>query len=233
VLFRSKKIVCPVCNREIEVTKVKTKGCKVQSRDTDLCVYYEGINVLFYDVWVCENCGYAALQDKFDNILTRDIHTIRDKISNHWTKRSFIGERDVDQALEAFKLALLNLKVRNAKNSEIAKVCLRIGWLYRSKGDPKEIDFLNFAADAYNAAYQSERFPLDKLDEYTCMYIIAELFRRVGKLNDSVLWFSRIVSSAEARRNPKLIDMARDQYQIAKDQLAEQEGNAEAAMTDA
>ncbi len=227
-LLYNKKVICPVCNREIEVTKVKTKGCRVKSRDTDLCVYYEGINVLFYDVWVCENCGYAALQDKFDNIFTRDIPVIRDKISSHWTRRSFLGERDADHALEAFKLALLNLQVRKAKSSEIAKVCLRIAWLYRAKGDQKEIDFLTFAVDAYNDAYQKERFPLDKLDEYTCMYIIAELYRRIGKLNESVLWFSRIVSSSGARSNPKLIDMARDQYQLAKDQLADTEGSVEA-----
>jgi uncharacterized protein (DUF2225 family) len=161
------------------------------------------------------------LQDKFDSIFTRDIQVIKDKISSHWTRRSFTGERDVDKAIEAFKLALLNLNVRNAKSSELAKVCLRIAWLYRFKEDPKEIEFLNFALDSYNNAYQNERFPLDKLDEFTCMYIIAELYRRVGKLEDSVLWFSRLVASPDARRNPKLIDMARDQYQLAKDKLAE------------
>jgi uncharacterized protein len=221
-LLYNKKIMCPVCNREIEVTKVKTKGCKVKSRDTDMCVHYEDLNVLFYDVWVCENCGYAALQDKFEGLFTRDIATIRDNISKNWVRRSFIGERDSDRAIEAFKLALLTLKVRNAKPSELAKVCLRIAWLYRDKNDSKrEIEFLNFALNSYNEAYLKERFPLDKLDEYTCMYIIAELFRRVGKLEDSIQWFSRIVSSPEARRNPKLIDMARDQYQLAKDQLAE------------
>jgi uncharacterized protein (DUF2225 family) len=154
-------------------------------------------------------------------LFTRDIKVIKDKISSHWTKRSFVGERDADKAIEAFKLALLTLNVRNAKSSELAKVCLRIAWLYRFKGDPKEIEFLNFALNSYNDAYQKERFPLDKLDEFTCMYIIAELFRRVGKLDDAVLWFSRLVASPEARRNPKLIDMARDQYQLTKDQLAE------------
>lgn len=220
-LLYNKKIMCPVCNREIEVTKVKTKACKVKSRDTDMCVHYENLNILFYDVWVCENCGYAALQDKFEGLFTRDIQVIKDKISKHWNKRSFAGERDVKKAIEAFKLALLNLKVRNAKSSELAKICLRIGWLYRDKKDPKELEFLNFALISYNDAYQKERFPLDKLDEITCMYIIAELFRRVGKLDEAILWFSRIVSSAEARKNPKLIDMARDQYQLAKDQLAE------------
>jgi len=221
-LLYNKKVMCPVCNREIEVTKVKTKGCKVKSRDTDMCVHYEDLNVLYYDVWVCENCGYASLQDKFEGIFTRDIPAIRENISKNWVKRSFTGERDVDKALEAFKLALLNLKVRNAKASELAKVCLRIAWLYRDKGDTKkEMEFLNFAVDSYNEAYLKERFPLDKLDEYTCMYIIAELFRRVGKLEESIQWFSRLVSSPEARRNPKLIDMARDQYQLAKDQLAQ------------
>jgi len=219
-LLYNKKIMCPVCNREIEVTKVKTKACKVSSRDTDMCVHYENLNILFYDVWVCANCGYAAQQDKFEGLFTKDAKVIKDKISSHWIQRSFTGERDVDKAIEAFKLALLTLKVRNAKSSELAKVCLRIAWLYRDKEDPKEIEFLNFALTSYNDAYQKERFPLDKLDEITCMYIIAELFRRVGKLEEAILWFSRIVSSAEARRNPKLIDMARDQYQLAKDQLA-------------
>lgn len=221
-LLYNKKVMCPVCNREIEVTKVKTKGCKVRSRDTDMCVHYEDLNVLFYEVWVCEHCGYAALQDKFEGLFTRDIAAIKSNISQNWVVRSFIGERDADKAIEAFKLALLTLKVRNAKASEVAKVCLRIAWLYRDKNDIKrETEFMNFALNSYNEAYLKERFPLDKLDEYTCMYIIAELFRRVGKLEDAIQWFSRIVSSAEARRNPKLIDMARDQYQLAKDQLAE------------
>jgi len=220
-LIYNKKIICPSCKKEIEVTKVKTKACRIKSRDTDMCVNYEDINILFYEVWVCENCGYAALQDKFEALFTRDSEAIKNKISNHWIKRSFTGERDIEGALKAFKLALLTLKVRNAKSSELAKVCLRLAWLYRFKEDPKEIEFLNFALASYNDAYQKERFPLDKLDEITCMYIVAELFRRVGKLSDAILWFSRIVSSAAARGNPKLIEMARDQYQVAKDQLAE------------
>jgi uncharacterized protein (DUF2225 family) len=219
-LLYNKKIVCPVCDKEIEVTKVKTKGCKVKSQDTDMCVIYEGINVLFYDVWVCDNCGYAALQDKFEGLFTRDIKPIKENISRHWIKRSFLGERDVEKALEVFKLALLTLKVRNAKSSEIAKICLRIAWLYRFKQDQKEMEFLNFALESYTDAYSKERFPLDKLDEITCMYIIAELFRRVGKFDESIVWFSRIVSSVEARSKPKLIEMARDQYQLAKDQQA-------------
>ena len=214
----NKKVICPVCNSEIEVTKVKTKGFKVKSRDTDMCVHYEDFNPLFYDVWVCEHCGYAALQDKFETVMSRDIPLIRNGISSHWSKRSFTGERDIDNVIEAFKLALLNLKVRNAKSSEVAKICLRIAWLYRFKGDPKETDFLNFTIAGYSEAFEKERFPIDKLDEYTCMYIIAELYRRVKKYDEATQWFSRIMSSMGARNNIKIMDMAREQFQLLKEE---------------
>ncbi|HEX3029516.1 MAG TPA: DUF2225 domain-containing protein [Clostridia bacterium] len=214
----NKKIVCPVCMKEFEMTKVKSKACRVQSRDTDFCVYYEGINPIFYDPIVCENCGYAALSDKFEEIAVKDAKIIKETISPRWVKRSFAGERSIDIALETFKLALYNLQVRKGKASEIAKVCLRIAWLYRIKKDEKENDFLKFALNYYNEMYMKERLPVDKLDEFTVMYMIAELSRRTGNISEAVQWFSKVVSSPEARKNTQLIEMAREQFQLAKQQ---------------
>lgn len=214
----NKEIKCPVCQKKFEVTKVKSKSSKVINRDADFCVYYEGINPLFYDVWVCEHCGYAAQSDKYEAIQIKDSKIILDTISPKWSKRSLSGERNLDNAIDAFKLALINLQVRKAKSSEIAKICIRIAWLYRIKNDDKEKDFLNFALKGYNETYEKERFPVDKLDEFTCMYMIAELCRRVGNSDDSIKWFSRLISSPGARNNPKLIEMAREQFQLVKEQ---------------
>ena len=221
-LLYNKKVNCPVCNKEIVVTKVKSKSVKVKSRDTDLCVHYEDLNPLFYDIWVCEFCGYSNFQEKFETILSREIKAIKDNISGHWASRSFSGERTIDTAIETFKLALLNYKVRNGKNSDIARICLRIAWLYRSKNDTKELDFLNFAVEAYRTAYEKERFPIDRLDEYTCMYIIGELYRRLDKYEDCLQWFSKVISSSGAKNVPNLLDMTRDQIQLAKDAMASQ-----------
>lgn len=212
-------VTCPVCSKKFEVTKVRAKTSKVVSRDSDFCVYYEGVNPLLYDVWVCEHCGYAALQDKFEDITPREASIILEKLTPRWNKRSFAGERTIENAIEAFKIALYNLQLRKAKASEFAKVCIRIAWLYRINKDEKEKDFLNFALKNYMETYEKERFPVDKLDENTCMYMIGELHRRVGNLDDSVKWFSRLVSSPQARQNPKLIESAREQYQLVKDQL--------------
>jgi len=129
----NKSVVCPVCQNKIEVTKVKSKDCVVASRDSDFCVYYESVNPLFYEVWVCEHCGYAALQERFENISPIEAKIVKENISKYWKPRSFCGERDVDKAIEAFKLALYNLCKISPKPIEYAKVCLRIAWLYRMK----------------------------------------------------------------------------------------------------
>ncbi len=215
----NKSLVCPVCQKKIEVTKVKAKDCVVSSRDTDFCVYYEGVNPIFYDVWVCGNCGYAAQGEKFEEISDRDVKAIKEGITRHWKPRDFTGERDIDKALEAFKLALFNLTKMDAKTIDYAKVCLRIAWLYRMKEDKRETEFLRYAVRYYCETFESERFPVGKLDEYTCMYMIGELERRVGNYNDAVVWFNKVISSPEARRNKLLIENAREQYHLTKEQM--------------
>ena len=214
-----KEIECPVCLEKFYVTKVKSKACRVQSRDTDFCVYYKGINPIFYDAWVCENCGYASLSDKFSEISNKDAKIIKENISGKWVKRSMEGERNLEAALEAFKLVLYNYQVRGAKASEMAKVCLRIAWLYRLKNDPKENDFLEHALNYYIETYEKEKFPADKLDENTCIYMIGELSLRTGKYEEAVKWFSRLITSRDTKPNSALKEMARDRYQLVKDKL--------------
>lgn len=216
-----KTVQCPVCSKKFETPRVRTRAIKVASRDTDFCVYYEGINPMFYDIFVCENCGYAAFADKFEKIGDNDIKKIKENISSRWNKRSFSEERDIDTALETFKLALLSLKVRNAKNVDIAKVCLRIAWLYRLKKDERERDFLQFTLNCYKEIYEKERLPVDKLDDSMCMYMIAELNRRLGNFDESIKWFSKFISSPDARRNAQLMEKAREQFQLAKEHKQE------------
>jgi len=216
----NKKIVCPVCSNEFNVTKVKVRACKVKSRDSDFCVHYETVNPLYYDAWVCENCGYSALSDKFLDISPKEADTLKKKLMPKWKKHSLSGVRNEDAAIEALKLVLISLQFREAKAIELAKVCLRIAWMYRFKGDEaEEKKFLCHALDYYTQAYENERFPVDKTDECTCMYIIGELNFRAGNYDEAVKWFSRLIGSEEARKKPVLIEAARDQYQLVKDKL--------------
>lgn len=212
-------VACPVCSNSVEVTKVKSKSCKIASRDSDFCVYYEDLNPILYDIWVCDSCGFAAQPDKFNNVTPAVSKSVQRFIKPKWNKRSFSGERTIDQAIEAFKLALYILQLTKGKYSDMAKVCIRIAWLYRIKKDEKEQEFLKHAEKCYLNIYEKEPLPVDKLDKDTCMYMIAELNRRMGKLEDSIQWFSRVISSPDARKNNVLMESTREQYQLAKEQL--------------
>ncbi|OPZ89510.1 MAG: hypothetical protein BWY74_02696 [Firmicutes bacterium ADurb.Bin419] len=139
-------------------------------------------------------------------------------ISTFWKSRKFNGERNLETAMETFKLALYNLQKMDAKASDLAKVCIRIAWLYRLNNDEKENEFLKHALRFYTEAYDKERFPINKLDEFTCMYLIAELNRRIGDFENSINWFNKLISSPDARANKVLLEMAREQYHMAREQ---------------
>jgi uncharacterized protein (DUF2225 family) len=210
-------ITCPVCDQPFPATKVRLGSYRVASQDSDFAINYEGINPILYDVLVCENCGYAAFQDRFANISPKEKKIIASNIAPHWNQKSYSGERTLDSALDAFKLALYVLQLRKAKSSEIAKICLRIAWIYRWKSDPRETEFLKFALDYYSDAYQTEDLPFEKLDGPHCTYLIAELHRKVGNIEEATQWFGKLFNSPEARQNQRLWNMAHDQYQLIKD----------------
>ncbi len=213
----NKKLVCPVCSKEFLTTKVKIRAAKVLSRDTDFCLHYEDLNPLLYEVDVCENCGYAALSEKFSDIYDKERETLLKEIAPRWRRRSYAGERSLDTAIEVFKLALYQLQLRKAKSSELAKLCLRLAWLYRFKNDEREKEFLEHALKFYKDAYEKESFPVENLDEYTCAYMIGELSRRLGKKDEAVRWFSILISSREARQKRTLMTLIQDQLQFLRE----------------
>ncbi len=216
----SKEVVCPVCSKNFTVTKVKSRACKVKNRDSDFCVHYETVNPLLYDAWVCENCGYAAQSEKFLDIPAKEAGILKEKLMPKWKKHSLSGERNEDTAIEAFKLVLISHQLRSAKASDLAKVCMRIAWMYRYKGEEEEEKkFVSHALKYYTETYEKETFPVDKLDEYTCMYMIGELNFRADNYEEAVKWFSRLIGSEEARKKPTLIEAARDQFQLVKEKL--------------
>lgn len=224
--FFTKQTDCPVCHEHLEITKIRSSAVRVEKQDEDFCPHYKEINPLFYGVLVCSNCGYSNFEDKFEEISNKDIKKVNECLRPKWQKQDFSGERDVNIALNAFKLLLLNAQVRGLKNSEIAKICIRIAWMYRYLGDPKETDFLRHALTAYSETFEKESLPHDNLDEITCMYMIGELNRRLGDRTEASKWFYKIITA----KNPNVIDkakanliinMSREQIQNLRENAAE------------
>jgi len=212
-------VKCPACEQDFEITKVRSRAIRLIKHDTDFCPYYEGENPLFYEAVVCPHCGYASHITSMGELNSIEKRKTREFISKRWTPRSFSGRRTWDKALEAFKIVLLNLNVREAPQSEIAKICIRIAWLYRYAGDSElETCYLNHALNSYRRAYEQEDLSAARLDQYTTLFIIGELCIRTGRKEEAMHWFSRLIKEYSDPRNRgkipvRLIETTQDRVQ--------------------
>jgi hypothetical protein len=208
---------------------------------------------MFYDICVCETCGYASLIDKFEDITDLEVSKLQkellprwdkhkfgtaraidkdlDKFINNnqllfenvfspkWAKNTYKGERSIDSALSTFELAYYNLYIRKSSYSHLAKIAIRIAWIYRINKDIREKKVLEHTLTLYLKIFETEKLPAGNLDECMCLYMIGELYLRTGEFKNAITWFSKLIASPLGKLNPRLIEATRDQLQLAREQM--------------
>ena len=216
---------CPVCDADFKARTVKVGKVKLAGTDIDLRPKYDQVDLLKYDIIMCPRCGYAALSRFFKFATSTQVKNIREKISASFKSQDDTREiYTYDEALERYKLALVNAIVKQAKPSEKAYICLKSAWLLRGKlehmdtSDPeyekqkKEIEeeeneFLHNALEGFISARQTESFPMCGMDETTVDYLIAVTAMRFEQYDVSNRLISGILTSPTA--NPRMKDKAR------------------------
>lgn len=213
-----KNVKCPVCNTEFRTKKVRTKALRLIKQDEDFLPYYQGENPIKYKVFVCPNCGYAATEDKYNEISDLVKEKIKSQISSQWKKRSYGGTRTIDEAIESCKLALYEGQLLDESRIYLGSIALNIAWLYRMKEDRnQEKRFLNITKELYEEAYYKEDLFNTNMDEIKLGYLIGELYRRLGDVKNAVKWFNVVVSSHNSNSNPNIRKMAIEQWKLAKE----------------
>ncbi|MDU6877116.1 DUF2225 domain-containing protein [Clostridium tepidum] len=223
-LLYNKEVTCPVCGNIFKAKSIKTSSYRVVKKDSDLFIRYSIINPYFYDVWVCTECGYAAMKSDFNKIKSFQINSVKERINPNWVPREYPEIYNIDIAIERFKLSLLNYVVIESAASKKAFNCLKLAWMYRLKNNhDKENLFLNQALESLKEAYSSEDFPIYGMDNYTTLYLIAELMRRTGNTKEALRLFSNIITYPGI--SSRLKNLARDQKDLIKEQMNEIDSN--------
>lgn len=213
-----KEAKCPICNNRFSSKKLRLSACVVDKRDEDFCVYYKNYNPMYYEIFVCPHCGYAASENSFGNLTLIELNKIKEILSGKTVARSFCNERDINDAIDSFKLALFIASSRDSKNSIVAGICLKLAWLYRELQDEKEKIFLKYALENYSIAYDKEEMPIGNLDEISVQYLLGELSRRLQKFKDAVFWYNKAVNNPQRVTNPRIEKLAREQWIAVKEQ---------------
>lgn len=221
-----KSFTCPICDKEFKARTVKIGKAKLAGSDLDLRPRYEQIDLLKYDIIMCPDCGYAALSRFFKYVTSPQAKNIREKISATFKPQK--DDREIytyDEALERYKLTLVNAIVKQTRASEKAYICLKTAWLLRGKAEhldknlpdyeaqkkqcaDEENEFLKNALEGFLAARQTEAFPMCGMDEPTVDYVIAVTAMRFEQYDLSSRLIQGILQSGTA--NPRMKDKARD-----------------------
>lgn len=189
-----KEFECPVCDHKFKNSVVKVRTAKHIKSDTDLRMYFDPIDPMYYDIILCPYCGYASRAATFSHITQRQADKIIANITPKYKPREYSVLLSLDDAIERYKMALLNCFIKDGKDGEKAYLCLKLAWLYRVIPDKeREIAYLENAKTGFEKAYVSENFPICGIDETTMVYMLADISRRIGQNDVSMRYLSRIM----------------------------------------
>jgi hypothetical protein len=210
-------ITCPVCLFEFDTYKMHTNAPKVLKREPDFYTTYVGENPTHYSIYVCPTCGYAAFEKDFKEVSDEAKAIIYQKITQQWNHRNFCGMRSPQDALDTYKLALLCYSLTKASHLTIGKITMRIAWIYRELGDPKEKDFLKFTVDHFEKAFTTENMTDDLEEEITILFLLGEFHRQLGNLVEAVRWFSKALEIPEIKKKRHLEQRVRAQWSLVSE----------------
>ncbi|REK75661.1 DUF2225 domain-containing protein [Paenibacillus paeoniae] len=222
------KISCICCETIYQSTRVRPSFKRASAVDSDFCGHYDnGINPDYYVVRICPSCGFASTENGLDKLSDLQKNNYYERIGNTWRGQSFSGERTAEQAMGSYKLGLLTAQVTGAKDRVVAGLLHHIAWLYRyEKNEVEEQRFLKFALDAYIRVFETEGVSVNNAK---LMYLIGELNRRTGELNEAVKWFSRVVNDKKIM-DAAMIRASREQWQLIRQEAEDKRmGQAESA----
>ncbi|MCL2699205.1 MAG: DUF2225 domain-containing protein [Defluviitaleaceae bacterium] len=217
-----KKRLCPVCNKIFSDVMLRKVKCRFLHIDSDLRARYHPFDPIYYDVILCHFCGYTAMHSHFDQISEKQIDLIFDAVNPQYQYKEYPLMLSAADAAERYLLALLCATIKRVRPSEKAMLCLRLAWLLRDQKEAeRELEFLLFALQGFELAYENENFPMYGMESETLCYLIGELCRRVGRHDDSMRHLSRVITSRSASN--RLKERARDIRDLIKKQNPEEE----------
>jgi uncharacterized protein (DUF2225 family) len=208
------------------MTKVLTRRARVTKRDDDFCPYYKELNPIYYSVSVCPNCGYASFDSTREELTLNQKELYRLKVMPKWQEKDLNKTRNLEEAIKTYKLLLLTYKMVDAKESKIAKACLRLAWLYRYKKDKaKGNRYLKQMIKHNELAFEKEDLSNAGRKELEIMYILGETYRKFGEHRKAINWFSKVSNHENINANRVIKLKNREQWSIATDEYREGKEN--------
>jgi cAMP-binding proteins - catabolite gene activator and regulatory subunit of cAMP-dependent protein kinases len=213
-------LTCPACESIFSFHTPKSRAYQLVSRDADYCPHYEGINPLFYQVWVCPRCSFAAYKEHWKSLSEAERIGMRQISSEAKEGLRFDfaqPERTLFAAILSFKLAYrCYMRRMPSAHDHLGSIQLRLAWLCRLGNDRKrEIQHMGAAMAHFAEAFDHGRNLTTSPGKIA--YLMGELSRRVGNGASAVEWFMRAIKEDPGKG--EIYRLSRDQLYEAKESI--------------
>lgn len=184
--LRQIDLSCPACGNSFQSQAVVSTNAFGGKR-TDFHERAAGTQPLAYLVHMCRECGYSGTERDFTGV-TEVGPLVRERVLNELAPRVPVAETGSAKYEAAAKVA----EWQGIEARQVADLLLRAAWCCVEENDVEaERYFRRLAAWSFEDALRSYD-GVGREERAVLTYLVGELWRRVGELEQARDWFDRV-----------------------------------------
>ncbi|NLB17717.1 MAG: DUF2225 domain-containing protein [Syntrophomonadaceae bacterium] len=187
-----KEAVCAVCEQKFSVKRVRSSKLRLQSVDADLRQRFTDFEPLWYLVWVCPHCYYANFYSDFKKV-TVAVKKLLLEHSKQLKSQLSLEIKEplqIDHVFLNYYLALQTQKAGEQDPEKIARIWLRLAWLYDDVDDKEMMVMASKQAyENYKDAYYNKDCSRSVDQEQRLSLVMGELSLRIGETFEAAKHF--------------------------------------------
>ncbi len=217
--FWEKEFECQFCGNSFSQVRVFSSAIIVESRDEDLKPNYKGVNALYYQLVTCPKCYLTLFERDFGKLQIPEnkreaVERVLQNAKKQFRELNLGRDRTVDDAIALFSIAAAIYTVIGHRRGA-AEAYLKLGWLFREKGDKKEeLIALGKALKFFEEHYRNDIVKDE--EEPMILFYLGEINRRLGNRKEAVKWFS-ILSNKYRGVSSLFVKAGRERWQEIRD----------------
>jgi hypothetical protein len=218
-----RKVQCPVCQREFTAKAVKSTRLRLKEVTRDFREKHDGFDKLWWNIWVCPDCDYAAFTFDFLELEKRPaakLFPLLTEFRKDFTVKIDNDIRDINQLFMFYYLALNTRKLMKKVDFKVGKLWLNLAWLYQDAGDEKMFNYAYHTAfENYKHVLFNTRVNIPQQEEQRLFILLGEMQYRDGDVQEALKFYQNAIRSDQ---KSLFADQARDRiYEIREKLKAE------------
>ncbi len=220
----------PLTGTEFSAPSLRISKVTVVGREPDFRPRYSGPNPLHYAVLYAPS-GFTADESVFGRssaMLFADKAGLVEHLNDIGPQPELAGPRDIPLVCQAYARAMGCTPFLKIPQSDVGGLALRSSWNFmewlESPAAESQDGMLRdqiaalrrIALITYLGCYENEDLSVSKLGYSGAAYLIAELLRESGELDEAARWYSRVVRDKAA--SPQVLRLARQQMEVCREE---------------